>query len=123
MFIQVEFLQQKSKESSAKSSKQISDLKSENKTKEREATKNANDLKRATEKVSALEEKIAALKVDFKQKDAEREEEFAKKLNLKEEKLKELRLNLQNKEDELTNTKGQLKEAKETIQVNTYQIS
>ena len=86
-------------------------MKSDNKTKEREATKNANDLKRATEKVSALEEKVAALKVDFKQKEADREEDFAKKLNLKEEKLKEVRLNLQNKEDELTNTKGQLKEA------------
>ena len=33
-----------------------------------------------------------------------------------------MRLNLQNKEDELTNTKGQLKEAKETIQVNNENI-
>ena len=48
-------------------------MKSDNKAKEREATKNANDLKRATEKVASLEEKVAALKVDFKQKEAERE--------------------------------------------------
>ena len=33
-----------------------------------------------------------------------------------------MRLNLQNKEDELTNTKGHLKEAKETIQVNNENI-
>ena len=90
-------------------------MKSDNKNKEREATKNANDLKRATEKIANLEEKVAALKVDFKQKEVEKEEEFTKKLNLKEDKLKEVRLNLQNKEDELNNTKGQLKEAKETI--------
>ena len=70
-------------------------MKSDNKAKEREATKNANDLKRATEKVSSLEEKVAALKVDFKQKEAEREEDFAKKLNLKEEKLKEVRLKME----------------------------
>ena len=72
-------------------------MKSDNKAKEREATKNANDLKRATEKVSSLEEKVAALKVDFKQKEAEREEDFAKKLNLKEEKLKEVRLKMEDK--------------------------
>ena len=72
-------------------------MKSDNKAKEREATKNANDLKRATEKVSSLEEKVAALKVDFKQKEAEREEDFAKKLNLKEEKLKEVRLKMEEK--------------------------
>ena len=72
-------------------------MKSDNKAKEREVTKNANDLKRATEKVSSLEEKVAALKVDFKQKEAEREEDFAKKLNLKEEKLKEVRLKMEDK--------------------------
>ena len=72
-------------------------MKSDNKAKEREATKNANDLKRATEKVASLEEKVAALKVDFKQKEAEREEDFAKKLNLKEEKLKEVRLKMEDK--------------------------
>ena len=72
-------------------------MKSDNKAKEREATKNANDLKRATDKVSSLEEKVAALKVDFKQKEAEREEDFAKKLNLKEEKLKEVRLKMEEK--------------------------
>ena len=72
-------------------------MKSDNKAKEREATKNANDLKRATEKVASLEEKVAALKVDFKQKEAEREEDFAKKLNLKEEKLKEVRLKMEEK--------------------------
>ena len=65
--------------------------------KEREATKNANDLKRATEKVSSLEEKVAALKEHFKQKEPEREEDFAKKLNLKEEKLKEVRLKMEDK--------------------------
>ena len=72
-------------------------MKSDNKAKEREATKNANDLKRATEKVASLEEKVAALKVDFKQKEAEREEDFAKKLNLKEEKLKEVMLKMEDK--------------------------
>ena len=72
-------------------------MKSDNKAKEREATKNANDLKRATEKVASLEEKVAVLKVDFKQKEAEREEDFAKKLNLKEEKLKEVRLKMEDK--------------------------
>ena len=53
----IDFLQKHHKESDTKSKKQISDLKTDNKTKERELKKMENELKRASDNVVLLERK------------------------------------------------------------------
>ena len=108
----IEFLQKHHKESDTKIKKQVSDLKADNKAKERELKKMENELKRAVDKVAILEEKVVTIKVDFKKKEAETQIEHGKKKSSMDEKVKELRTNIQNKEDELSNTKVQLKDAK-----------
>ena len=112
----IEFMTKHHRENDTKNKKQISELKTDNKNKERDLKKFENDLKRATDKVALLEEKVVAIKADFKTKEEETKQEHQKRISNFEDKIREFRKNLQNKEDELSNTKTQLKEAHESIQ-------
>ena len=56
----VEFLQKHHKELDSKNKKQISDLKTDNKNKERDMKKLENELKRANDKITLLEEKVVS---------------------------------------------------------------
>ena len=68
----IEFMTKHHKENDSKNKKQISELKTDNKNKERDLKKFENDLKRATDKVALLEEKVVAIKADFKTKEEDK---------------------------------------------------
>ena len=118
----LEFMGKHHKENDNKNKKQISDLKADNKTKERDLKKCENDLKRATDKVALLEEKVAAIKADHKAKEEETKQEHEKKISNFEERVREFRKTIQSKDDELDTTKSKLQEANETIHIRNAKI-
>jgi chromosome segregation ATPase len=108
----LDFLQNHFKEADTKNKKQISNLKEENKGKERDLKKSEAELSRVKEAAALLEEKMSALKEDFKTRERDNQEAAQRKLAALEEKMNDLRGRLKRRDEEYNQLEKTVKEEK-----------